>query len=91
MLDNLKYGDVSYYAYPIHNSTSVFGIDFEGTKFRRYIAVFKAYPQKEIGRVELINMDLTISKRVLFLLYATSFCCCVLGAINWDIIPFLVK
>ena len=37
---------------PFHNSTGVLGTDFEGTKFRRYIAVFKAYPQKEIDRVE---------------------------------------
>jgi len=30
----------------------VLGIDFDGTKFKRCIAVLKAYPQKEIGRVE---------------------------------------
>ena len=72
MLDNPKYGG-------IHNSMGALGIDFNGTEFKRCIAVPKAYPQKEISRVELINMDLTITKRVLFLLSATPFCCVVPG------------
>ena len=45
-------GVVSWDSRLIHNSTGVLGIDFEGTKFRRYIVECKAYPQKEVGRVE---------------------------------------
>jgi hypothetical protein len=37
---------------PFHNSTSVLGTDFDGTKFRRYDAFSRAYPQKEIGKTQ---------------------------------------
>ena len=72
MLDNPKCGG-------IHNSIGVLGTNFDGTELKRCIVVPKAYPQKEIGRVGLVNMDLTITKRVLFLLSATPFCCVVPG------------
>ena len=29
---------------PLHNSMGVLGIDFDGTKFKRCIVVFKEYP-----------------------------------------------
>ena len=36
----------------LHNSLGVWGTDFDGTKFKICIAIFCAYPQKEIGKVE---------------------------------------
>ena len=38
--------------YPLRNSLGVLGTDFDKTKFQIGIAVFWAYPQKEIGKVE---------------------------------------
>ena len=73
---------------PLHNSLDVLGIDSDGTKYKICIVVFSAYPQNEIGTVESLIIDLTISKRVLFLLSTTSFCWGVSGAVNWDTIPF---
>ena len=37
---------------PDHNSVGVFGTDLDGTKFKMYIAVSKAYPQNEIDKDE---------------------------------------
>ena len=37
---------------PDHNYVGVFRTDLDGTKFKRYIAVSKAYPQNEIGKDE---------------------------------------
>ena len=37
---------------PFHNSVGVLETDLEGTKFNKYVAVSKAYPQNDIGRDE---------------------------------------
>ena len=37
---------------PLHNSLGVLGTNFDGTKFKIYIAGFSACPQKEISKVE---------------------------------------
>ena len=76
---------------PDHNSRGVLDIDLDGTRFSMYIAVSKAYPQKDIGDLEKLIIDLIISKRVRFLLSATPFCWGIPGADNWDIIPFPYK
>lgn len=34
---------------PIHNSTGILERDLEGTKFNKYIALSRAYPQKSLG------------------------------------------
>ena len=61
--------------------------NLNGTKFKRYLAIFKAYPQKDVGNIEKLIINLTMSKKVRFFLFATPFCCGVPRAINWDIIP----
>ena len=59
---------------PFHNSNGVLGTALVGTLFKIYVAVFKASGHKEIGKLELLNILLTISNNVLFLLSATPFC-----------------
>ena len=77
---------------PIHISIGVKGTNLDATRLRRYPIVSKAYPQKDMGSVEKLIMDLTMSNRVRFLLFATPFCCGVLRVVNWDIIScFLMK
>ena len=63
------------------------GTDLEGIGLRKQVAVFKAYPQKDIGSDEKLIIDLTMSINVRFLLSATPFCYGVSSALNWDRIP----
>ena len=64
-----------------HSSKGVFGIAFLGTLFNKYMVVFSAYIHKDIGKLELLNMLLTISINVLLRLFDTPFCCCVPGIV----------
>ena len=49
---------------PVHILIGVKGTDFDGTRLRRYHAVSKAYPQKDVGSVEKLIMDLIMSNKV---------------------------
>ena len=49
---------------PIHISIGVKGTDLDGTRLRRYPAVSKAYPQKDVGTNEKQIINLTMSIKV---------------------------
>ena len=49
--------------------------------------VQNTYPHRNFDKSEQLIIYLTMSKRVWFFLFATSFYCGILGANNWDTIP----
>ena len=48
----------------IHIFIGVKGTDLDGARLRRYLVVSKAYPQKDVGSVKKLIMNLTMSNRV---------------------------
>ena len=62
-----------------------------GTRLRIWAAVSKAYPQNEIGSEAQLIIEQTMSNRVRLRLSATPFNYGVLGGINCETIPHLVR
>ncbi|AXQ73397.1 hypothetical protein AWY89_10635 [Pasteurella multocida subsp. multocida] len=54
--------------FPVQSSYGVFRTDLVGTRFRTYVTVTNAYPQKDVGNCERTRSDRTMSNKVLFLL-----------------------
>ena len=48
---------------PIYISIGVKGTNLDGTKFKRYLTIYKAYPQKDVGSVEKLIIYLTMSNK----------------------------
>jgi len=58
----------------IHSLKGVFGTTLLGTLFNKYMTVFNAYIHKDMSKLELLNILLTIPINVLLCLSNTPFC-----------------
>ena len=74
-----------------HNSYGVLDIDFDGTIFNTYAVVSKANPHNKIGISVKHIMDLTMSNKVQFLLFATPFNYGIYGGFHYERIPFSLR
>lgn len=65
----------------VHNSKGVLVTTLIGTRFRIYAVIFNISLHKDLGKLVLLIMLLTISTSVLFWRSTTSFYCGILGIV----------